>query len=702
MPSFSTSKHSIMRNLSLFIFYYLICCSQVFGQIYFKNSAPFKVWVAIGYYVKGDGNWYAKGWYKVEPGQTANIFDYNLLYNRYYYYYAYDEDGNTWYGGKNCSDCGKFIINKKKAFETCNITRYTEEGYETQNFLKIDAYNQSSYTIHIGGNDWCDGDCYNGYGVKKWVSESKKYSGYWQNGQRVGQGTSEYGKFHSKYAGCKFEGTWENNTWKYGTFTWGDGTKYVGNFVNDKRNGKGQIYYNDGTIYDGNWVDDIKSGFGKITWKDKSYQGNWENDKRNGKGRAQYNANHARFPNCSFDGIWKDDYWVEGTLVYADGSKYKGAFQNLNKEGRGILYDSNGKVLKSGIWANDELIQSDATEPVVVWDNPYNAHINVSTSSVNIKACVQSKASLKSVEVYVNDHLDTSRGFSVEDNCAKTINQPIPLQKGKNTVYILATNEVGTTKSDIRTIYYQSNDPAPTPTISSNNYALIIGISDYEDLGIGDLENPVPDAEKLKNTLQEKYTFTSANITLLRNPKKQQIIDNLLDLQNKLTANDNLLIFYAGHGKMQGEQGFWMAADAQISSAYNWLSTYELDGYIKGLKTKHLLLISDACYSGAFVMRDADDIPFETQEKACEILEGKKSRCAMTSGAKTTVPDQSVFMKYLVKELKENPNSCFSAEQLYMNIKNVVMSNSPNRQIPQFGDIPLTGHEGGNFIFKKR
>ncbi len=64
-----------------------------------------------------------------------------------------------------------------------------------------------------------------------------------------------------------------------------------------------------------------------------------------------------------------------------------------------------------------------------------------------------------------------------------------------------------------------------------------------------------------------------------------------------------------------------------------------------------------------------------------------------------TVPDKSVFIEYLVKRLNENTEKYLSTEQLFASFKTGVINNSPNGQIPQFGDIRETGDEGGDFIF---
>lgn len=48
-----------------------------------------------------------------------------------------------------------------------------------------------------------------------------------------------------------------------GTFYYGNGERYVGEILNDKRHGKGKLYYPNGDIYDGDWENDQKVGQGK-------------------------------------------------------------------------------------------------------------------------------------------------------------------------------------------------------------------------------------------------------------------------------------------------------------------------------------------------------------------------------------------------------------------------------------------------------
>lgn len=229
-------------------------------------------------------------------------------------------------------------------------------------------------------------------------------------------------------------------------------------------------------------------------------------------------------------------------------------------------------------------------------------------------------------------------------------------------------------------------------------YALIIGINEYSDPLINDLEEPLNDANELFATLTDNYTFFEENITLLENPTRNQLIRSLDKLAYEITEKDNLLLFYAGHGLWdeQLKKGFWIPADANTDNRANWFSNSALRDYIGGINAKHTLLISDACFSGGiFKTRNAfNDITPATLE-----LYKLTSRKAMTSGAMTTVPDKSVFIEYLIKRLNENEIPFLSSEQLFASFKIAVINNSSTNQVPQFGEIRETGDEGGDFLF---
>ncbi|NJL15084.1 MAG: hypothetical protein HC913_20165 [Microscillaceae bacterium] len=231
-------------------------------------------------------------------------------------------------------------------------------------------------------------------------------------------------------------------------------------------------------------------------------------------------------------------------------------------------------------------------------------------------------------------------------------------------------------------------------------FALIISVANYQDAAIKDLEAPSQDAEKLKSTLLGYYRFEESLTKRLLDPSRTQIINALDELSQQVTENDNLLIFYAGHGYWDAalEQGYWLPADAQKDRRANWLANSELGNYIRGIKSKHTLLITDACFSGSIF--EATRNAFDNAPKHIQNLYARASRKAMTSGAKEEVPDRSIFLEYLIKGLQDNMEPYLTASELFNYIQTPVLSNTSNA--PQFGVIRNARHEGGDFVFVKK
>jgi hypothetical protein len=227
-------------------------------------------------------------------------------------------------------------------------------------------------------------------------------------------------------------------------------------------------------------------------------------------------------------------------------------------------------------------------------------------------------------------------------------------------------------------------------------YALIIGISNYSDPMINELDKPIKDAELFYGTLTSRYTFEKENVKFLRNATMSDIVGALDYFAKAVRPVDNFLIFYAGHGvwNTSSEIGFWLPSDAKKNSTLNWFRNSALRDYLREINSKHTLLITDACFGGSiFKTRSA----FTDATVAVNKLYELPSRKAMTSGTLTEVPDQSAFLKYMIDRLDKNSDKYLSSEQLFSSFRIAVINNSS--VIPQFGEIKDVGDEGGDFIF---
>ncbi|WKV11482.1 caspase family protein [Marivirga harenae] len=232
-------------------------------------------------------------------------------------------------------------------------------------------------------------------------------------------------------------------------------------------------------------------------------------------------------------------------------------------------------------------------------------------------------------------------------------------------------------------------------------HALIIGVSKYEYSGanLPNLDKPTKDAEELYSVLTTKYNFDPKNVTLLKDPNRETVIDTFHGLADIVTEKDNLMIFYAGHGYYDKPKdfGYWLPSDAKAESTANWIPNSTIKDYISAIPSKHTLLITDACFGGSIFKTRA--VGGMSQLKVHELYKDR-SRKAITSGSLTEVPDESFFVYMLIKTLDENEFDYLPASTVFARIYEPVMNNAPT--VPQFGVIQGAGDEGGDFIFIRR
>jgi len=298
-------------------------------------------------------------------------------------------------------------------------------------------------------------------------------------------------------------------------------------------------------------------------------------------------------------------------------------------------------------------------------------------------------------------------GINAQFSSNGNFNCRVPVNKGNNSITVIAmdNNNTAATKSFTVNID-QQGQVVNNHTKTKNNlgdgkfYAIIIGVSDYDDPQIPDLMGePTKDAQKLYDILTQKYIFEAQHVKLLKNPSYKKIVRSFDDFAKKVTENDNLLIFYAGHGDYDEKTniGYWLPADAEMGYTDAWLYNSVLVDNIKKINSKHTLLLADACFSGSiFQSRSLLRNASVSVQKKYKL----KSRNAITSGTLKTVPNKSVFFKYLSDRLQNNEKQFMTASELFQKIEIPVGNNSPN--MPQFGDIKYVGDEGGDFVFIKR
>jgi hypothetical protein len=110
----------------------------------------------------------------------------------------------------------------------------------------------------------------------------------------------------------------------HGTYIYAGGEKYVGDFVDGKRQGQGELTKTDGETYTGGWLNDVFSGQGTYIWSNGAkYIGEWKEGVRDGYGVYF-------FPNGDkYNGYFKNNmFHGKGTYIWEDGSSQTGMYEN--------------------------------------------------------------------------------------------------------------------------------------------------------------------------------------------------------------------------------------------------------------------------------------------------------------------------------------------------------------------------------------
>jgi len=286
----------------------------------------------------------------------------------------------------------------------------------------------------------------------------------------------------------------------------------------------------------------------------------------------------------------------------------------------------------------------------------------------------------------------------------------ISLKQGLNNIIITATDKQGNSATSTFAITAELTtknniDDADIPIINPGDavprfYALLIGENDYSDASLNQLQNPVNDALELKKILLNNYTFDPENIETLINRSREDIMQAMVEMCNKLTDNDNLVIFYAGHGTAEKDRygdidGYWVPSSAKKGLDATYISSDDIIKALRRSNSKHILVIADACYSGALARDIGSDatIGIEKQFKLA-------SRKVMTSGNMEPVPDNSKFIYYLKKNLEENQEKYLTAKKLFDSFFEAILNNSDTT--PQYAPIKNVGDEGGEFVFIRK
>jgi len=229
--------------------------------------------------------------------------------------------------------------------------------------------------------------------------------------------------------------------------------------------------------------------------------------------------------------------------------------------------------------------------------------------------------------------------------------------------------------------------------------ALVIGVDEYDHLP--SLGNALGDARAVGAVLREDYGY---RVQELANPTRAEVLKALVEIRRRLDENDNLLIYYAGHGWLDedADEGYWLPSDADRADPTNWISNDTITAQLRAIRARHVMVVADSCYSGKLV-RGIKVGPRPSDHYAR--MAARRARVVLSSGGLEPVVDSggqgghSVFAAAFLDALRSN-ESVVDGATIFARLRRPVMTNAD--QIPEYSDIRLAGHDGGDFLFVRK
>jgi uncharacterized caspase-like protein len=295
----------------------------------------------------------------------------------------------------------------------------------------------------------------------------------------------------------------------------------------------------------------------------------------------------------------------------------------------------------------------------------------------------------------------------------------VALNIGDNPIPIALVTSDNRIVPTVLRLQYFGNQPQFVK--SGKQYALLIANQAYTQSAWPKLKTPVADVRALANVLRTGFGFETTAVVpgatdpvplVLENVGRNEILKYINYLNEVLTDEDSLLVFYAGHGYLDElDKAYWIPIDGGKDDYWNWISSADLEAALQRSRAKHVLLVADSCYSGK-LMRGLDPAASLTPDRGPALdlvahltrVDSRPSRIVVSSGAAEPVADgggggHSVFAGALLKGLAEEPSATFTTGDLFAEYLRPIVSRATD-QIPQISEF--AGNSGGDLVFVRK
>ncbi len=313
-------------------------------------------------------------------------------------------------------------------------------------------------------------------------------------------------------------------------------------------------------------------------------------------------------------------------------------------------------------------------------------------------------------DVKVNvQHAGGSKGLAVgvpSQRNQEQFSAEVALNNGQNTITVEAIDTRGQTEKKTFTVV-RTSPPTPQPpstgTVADsiqrpgNVYAVIIGIGEYKDERIPDLNYTVNDAQGLYDVLidPDYGGIPEDHIRLLLDEKAtdRNIKRNIGQwLRRQAKEEDTVIIYYSGHGAPEEGDTYWVTHNADIDDLFaTALNNNDIAQMLEDIESERVITFLDSCYSEATIKRTKQTRSIQT-EIPWEKFSGKGRVAISASDGKQLSLElheyqHGVFTYYLLEGLKgkadENHDAVIDVDEIWDYVKYQVKDTAKKAGNPQ-------------------
>jgi outer membrane protein assembly factor BamD (BamD/ComL family) len=227
--------------------------------------------------------------------------------------------------------------------------------------------------------------------------------------------------------------------------------------------------------------------------------------------------------------------------------------------------------------------------------------------------------------------------------------------------------------------------------MSERRFAILIGNSIFlNERRLADLRLPGKDVDGLRDVLESADMCGFFKVTVLKDEPADRVRLDIAKTLLDASAEDLVLIYYSGHGKVDLEGRLHLAtSDTELHLLPETSLVVEhLLARLKGAKSKKKILILDCCYSGAVANAFfKGENPVDVELERLPTLEGT---CVLTSSSELQPSIEkegdpfSLLTKYIIEGIRTrkaaNSLGVVSIGGLFEYVKENIVNESP--QIP--------------------